>query len=102
MIHLLDTKLNKCLSNVIKNMQHVFPKLILIFPVTKLASSEHNSNFTVVAMLISPHKNLQDHLKLHMFKNLYFFCPEQPHSKLVSNSYHLPFKSEKSWIQNSE
>lgn len=49
----------------------MFPELILIFPVTELASSEHNSNFIVVAMLISPHKNLQEHLKSHMFKTFF-------------------------------
>lgn len=78
----------------------MFPKLILIFPVTELASSEHNSNFIVVATLISPHMNLQEHLKLRMFKNFILFCPEQLHSQLVSNSYHLPFKLDINWIQN--
>lgn len=48
------------------------PKLILIFPVTELASSEHNSNFIVAAMLISTQKSLREHLKLHTFRNLFF------------------------------
>lgn len=76
MIHLLDTKWNKCLSN--QKYADMFPKLILIFPVTELVSSEHNSNFIAVATLISPHKNLQEHLKSHTFKK--YFCPEQLHS----------------------
>lgn len=72
----------------------MFPELILIFPVTEFASSEHNSNFIVVATLISPHKNLQELLKSHIFKTFFFVLNSYTASLLQIPAFFLLRRTE--------